>query len=38
LKAKNLQYALETRGVSSVIIGTLSLDHLQKNASVAERL
>lgn len=38
LKAKNLQYALETRGVSSVVIGTLSLDHLQKNASVAERL
>ena len=38
LKEENLQYALETPGVSSVIIGTLNFDHLQKNANVARRL
>lgn len=38
LKEKNLQYALETPGVGSVIIGTLNLDHLQNNANVVSRL
>mgnify|MGYP006163470819 FL=1 len=38
LKEKNLQYALATPGVSSVIIGTLNFDHLQSNVSVARRV